>query len=128
MFMQVLLAYHEAIMYLYFYVASGAVETLSVRSHGTQISLVVTWRPPSDITNPTGYRLRYHKTPSSTWSSTRTIGPQQTQYTITGLEGGANYEVEVWATFQNSGEGIRRNVTATTAGYIPYALTMRLSS
>ena len=93
-------------------------QVLNVRLHGTQIALVVTWRPPSDITNPTGYRLRYHKTSSSTWSSTRTIGPQRTQYTITGLEEGATYEVEVWATFSN-GEGSRRTATARTTGYIP---------
>ena len=92
-------------------------QVLSARSHGTQIALVVTWRPPSVITNPTGYRLRYHKTSSSTWSSTRTIGSQQTQYTITGLEEGATYEVEVWATFR-SGEGSRRRVTATTTSEI----------
>ena len=94
-------------------------QALNVRSHGTQIALVVTWRPPSDITNPTGYRLRYHKTSSSTWSSTRTIGSQQTQHTITGLEEGATYEVEVWAYF-SSGEGSRRRFTARTSSGFPY--------
>ena len=87
-------------------------QALNVRVHGTQVVLVVTWRPPSDIRNPaTGYRLRYHKTPSSTWSSTRTIGSQQTQYTITGLEEGTTYEVEVWATF-GIGEGSKKRATA----------------
>ena len=90
-------------------------QALNVRLNGTQIALVVTWRPPSDITNPTGYRLRYHKTSSSTWSSTRPNGSQQTQYTITGLEEGTTYEVEVWATF-HSGEGSRRRATARTTG------------
>ena len=99
------------------FVASGSVQALNVRLHGTQIALVVTWRPPSDITNPTGYRLRYHKTSSGTWSSTRTIGSQQTQYTITGLEEGTTFEVEVWATFR-SGEGSRRRVTARTTSKI----------
>jgi hypothetical protein len=75
--------------------ASGSVQALTVRSHGTQIALVVTWRPPSDITNPTGYRLRNRKTPSSTWSSTKEIGSQQTQYTITGLEEGSSLVVGV---------------------------------
>ena len=90
-----------------------------MRLNDTQIALVVTWRPPSDITNPTGYRLRYHKTSSSTWSSTRTVGSQQTQTdTITGLEEGGTYEVEVWAIFP-SGEGIRRKVTAENIGRIP---------
>ena len=99
------------------FLASGSVQALNVRSHGTQIALVITWRSPSDITNPTGYRLRYRKTPSSTWSSTRTIGSQHTQYTITGLEEGDPYEVEVWATFR-SGEGSRRRVTARTTSEI----------
>ena len=102
-------------MYFYRFLVTGSVASLNVSLHDAQIALVVTWRPPSDITNPTGYRLRYHKTSSSTWSSTRTIGPHQTQYTITGLEEGTTYEVEVWATFR-SGEGSRRRFTAKTAG------------
>ena len=92
-------------------------QALNARLHGKQFALTVTWRPPSDITNPTGYRLRFRKTSSSIWSSTRTIGSQQTQYTITGLEEGTTYEVEVWATFR-SGEGIRRKFTARTTGGI----------
>ena len=105
--------------------ASGSVQALNVRSHGTQVALVVTWRPPSNITNPTGYRLRYHKTSSNIWSSTKAIGLQQTQYTITGLEEGATatYEVEVWAIFP-SGEGSRRKVTAKTTGEIPCAIML----
>ena len=91
--------------------ASGSVQALNMRFHESQIALVLTWRPPSDIINPTGYRLRYHKTSSSAWSSTRTIGSQQTQYTITGLEEGATYEVEVWATL-HSGEDSKRRATA----------------
>ena len=103
---------------LYWLLASGSVQALNVSLHGTQIALVVTWRPPSDITNPTGYRLRYHKTSSHTLNSTKTISSQQTQCTITGLEEGTTYEVEVWATFP-SGEGSRRKVTArTTSGNI----------
>ena len=104
-------------MYCIGLLASGCVQALNVRVQGTQVVLVVTWRPPSDIIIPaTGYRLRYHKTSSSTWSSTRTIGSQQTQYTITGLEEVTTYEVEVWATF-SIGEGSRRRATArTTSG------------
>ena len=103
---------------LYLYLASGSVQALNVRYHDTQIALVVTWMPPSDITNPTGYRLRYHKTSSSTWKSTKAIGSQQTQYTITGLEEGTTYGVEVWATF-SGGKGSRRRVTARTTGMTP---------
>ena len=104
-------------VFSFFCIGSGSVQAINVRLHGTQTALVVTWRPPSVITNPTGYRLRYHKTLSSTWSSTRTIGSQQTQYTITGLEEGTTYEVEVWATFR-SGEGSRRRFTARTTSEI----------
>ena len=95
---------------------SQLVQSLAARLHESQITLVVTWRPPLDITNSTGYGLRYRKTSSSTWSSTWTIGSQQTQYTITGLEEGTTYEVEVWATFRN-GEGSKRRVTKSTGGY-----------
>ena len=53
---------------------SQLVQSLAARLHESQITLVVTWRPPLDITNSTGYGLRYRKTSSSTWSSTWTIG------------------------------------------------------
>ena len=100
-------------------------QSLAARLHESQITWVVTWRPPLGIINPTGYRLRYRKTSSSTWSSTRTIGSQQTQYTITGLEEGATYEVEVWATFSN-GEGSKTKVTTgSTGGYIIYVCMHR---
>ena len=111
---------------LYWHLASGSVKALNVRLHDTQIALVVTWRPPSVFTNPTGYRLRYHKTSSSTWSSTRTIGSQQTQYTITGLEESGTYEVEVWATFR-SGEGSRRRATARTTSEITCTYNVQVS-
>ena len=104
-------------MHFDWFLAPGSVSSLNVRSHESQIALVVTWRPPSDITNPTGYKLRYRKTSSSTWSNTRTIGSQQTQYTLTGLEEGATYEVEVWATFR-SGEGSRSRQKVTVQGGI----------
>ena len=90
-------------------------QALDARLHESQMALVVIWRPPSDITSPTAYKLRYHKTSSCTWSSTRTISSQVTQYTITGLEEGDTYEVEVWATFR-SGEGSIRRVTTRSTG------------
>ena len=97
--------------------ASGAVRSLRVTPHSTQRSLIVTWQPPTDITRPSRYRLRYRKTPSGSWSSVRTISSQQTRYTITGLEATTTYEVEVWVTL-GSGEGSRSRQTAIVKGGI----------
>ena len=73
------------------------------------------WQPPTDITTPSRYKLRYRKTPSGSWSSERTIYTPQTQYTIASLEATTRYEVEVWATL-GFGEGSRSRQTAIVKG------------
>ena len=92
-------------------------EALNVRIHDSQTVLAVTWRHPAVIRNPIAYRIRYHKTPSGNWSIPRIFSSRQTQYNITGVEEGADYEVEVWAIFLNI-EASRRRATIRLASEI----------
>ena len=92
-------------LYFFIYPAPGPVTALSVTSHPTAIALIVSWQPPTGPSIPPveGYKVQYRESPNGQWSEVVQTSAETNHYTLSGLQPGTAYDVQVWA-FSSIGE------------------------
>ncbi len=107
--------------------APGAPQNLGLTARDEQIA--VDWETPANTgTQPiTSYLVEWKISTSSTWTSHTVSGtPLPTEYTITGLTNGTQYDVKVSAT-NSVGTGPATDEMSTTPVTTPGAPTLTLS-
>ena len=85
-----------------------------------QTSVTVTWTAPEPDLVITGYALRWRRVSETDWTEVEAIPGTETTYTITSLQPGTEYEVQVRGVFgTEAGEWSQSLTLATTASSPP---------
>ena len=77
-------------------------------------SATVTWSKPDTDLEITGYELRWRQASDTAWNQVRELAPTTTEYTITELQAGTEYEVQVRAVFATDVGAWSQSITVTT--------------
>ena len=106
------------IIYCFVYAAPGPVTALSVTSHPTNISLIVTWQPPRDPDRlpVEGYKVQYRQLPNEEWNEAVITSAQTNQYILSGLKPATTYEVQVWAFSTSGADPLNKRTDSETTG------------
>ena len=91
--------------------AAAPVPVLGSHDH---TSATVTWSKPDTDLEITGYELRWRQASDTAWNQVRELAPTTTEYTITKLQAGTEYEVQVRAVFATDVGAWSQSITVTT--------------
>ena len=91
--------------------AAAPVPVLGSHDHS---SATVTWSKPDTDLEITGYELRWRQASDTAWNQVRELAPTTTEYTITELQAGTEYEVQVRAVFATDVGAWSQSITVTT--------------
>ena len=90
-------------------------------------SATVTWSEPDTDLKITGYELRWRQASDTAWNQVRNLAPTTKEYTITKLQPGTEYEVQVRAVFATDVGAWSQSITVTTEAPDPTPVVSGIS-